>query len=251
VDQVADFYFSLIAGASGIPKRILFGSELGELASTTDEATYFGSIEERRVQFANSQIIRPLLDRLIGIKALPKPSSGEYSIVWAPLNVESPKQKADASLVRAQTAQALTPIGGNPRDLVLIDENGEVWLKTDTEDDLELGGGDYDDDDELDGLEDALVRSAGPGQPLPVGETTEAFGGLNGAQVTSIVKLVEQVGAGQLPKTSAIAIIVASFPDLTREQIEAIFQDIAEGARPPAQPDGGDGGDAGGSSTGA
>lgn len=128
VQQVADFYFSLIAGASGIPKRILFGSELGELASTTDQATYVGMINERQEQFAEPMILRAFIDKMIEIKALPRPKDGEYQIIWPALFEESDTARADASLKRAQTAAALTPVGGDPRELVEIDEEGNVWL---------------------------------------------------------------------------------------------------------------------------
>lgn len=128
VQQVADFYFSLIAGASGIPKRILFGNELGELASTTDEATYIGRINERQEHFAEPYILRTFIDRLIDLKALPAPTTGEYQVVWPTLYEDSDLDKADASLKRAQAAQALTPVGGNPRELVTIDADSVVWL---------------------------------------------------------------------------------------------------------------------------
>lgn len=129
VQQVADFYFSLIAGASGIPKRILFGSEMGTLASETDQATYLGSINERQEQFAEPMILRAFVDRMITIKALPAPQTGEYNVVWPTLYEESDLQKAEASLKRAQAAAALTPVGGNPRELVIIDDDSNVWLK--------------------------------------------------------------------------------------------------------------------------
>lgn len=128
VSEVADFYFSLIAGATGTPKRILFGSELGELASTTDQATYVGQINERQEQFAEPMILRAFIDRLIAVKALPAPKTGDYRVVWPTLFEESDKDKAAASLTRAQAAAALTPVGGNPRELVEIDEESNVWL---------------------------------------------------------------------------------------------------------------------------
>lgn len=128
VQQVADFYFSLLAGASGIPKRILFGSELGELASSQDQANYLGSINERQEQFAEPVILRPFIDRMIELGALPAAESKEYQINWPNLYEESDKDKAAASLDRARAAKELTPVGGNPRELVKIDAESNVWL---------------------------------------------------------------------------------------------------------------------------
>ena len=128
VQQVADFYFSLIAGATGIPKRILFGSELGQLASETDQASWFGQINERQEQFAEPDILRQFIDRCIALGALPMPKTGEYRVVWPALYEESSKDKAARNASTAAAAAALTPVGGNPRELVEIDAEGDIWL---------------------------------------------------------------------------------------------------------------------------
>jgi hypothetical protein len=128
VKDIGDFYFSLIAGGAGIPKRILFGSEMGELASSTDQQTWFGQISERQEQFAEPMLIRAFIDRMILIQALPQPETGEYEVQWPTLFEETDTQKADINLKRAQTAQALTPVGGNPQELVEIDDEGTVIL---------------------------------------------------------------------------------------------------------------------------
>lgn len=128
VTQVADFYFSLIAAGSGIPKRILFGSELGQLASTTDQATYLGTINERQEQFAEPKILRQFIDRMIELRALPEPETGDYHVIWPMLFEDSEKDRALANLSRAQVAQALTPVGGNPLELIEIDSEGSVIL---------------------------------------------------------------------------------------------------------------------------
>lgn len=133
VQQVADFYFSLIAGAAGIPKRILFGSELGALASTTDQETYLGTINERQESFAEPVILRAFIDRMIELGALPKPEGGkdpkkggEYQVNWPALYEESDKDMAEVDAKRAQAAQSLTPVGGNPRELVRITAEGRI-----------------------------------------------------------------------------------------------------------------------------
>jgi phage-related protein (TIGR01555 family) len=128
VSQVAEFFFSLISAAAEIPKRILFGSEIGELASTTDQATYFGRINERQEQFAEPDILRAFVDKMIGITALTKPADGDYQVNWPPLFEETADAKAGTSLKVAQTAQALTPVGANPLELVTIDSEGVVQL---------------------------------------------------------------------------------------------------------------------------
>lgn len=136
VKDVADFYFSLVSGATGIPKRILFGSEMGELASSQDQANYLGTINERQEQFAEPEILRAFVDRMIAIKALPSPQGGEYQVVWPALFEEPEVTIADANHKRALTAQALTPVGGNPLELVDIDEENNVYLVPRKHDDV-------------------------------------------------------------------------------------------------------------------
>lgn len=69
----------LISGSTGIPLRILVGSERGELASTQDDQAWNDRIAERRREFA-VPVLRDLLDRLIQYKALPQPDN--YEVTW-------------------------------------------------------------------------------------------------------------------------------------------------------------------------
>ena len=73
-----DVIMKLVSVATGIPIRILTGSERGELASTQDDGNWASRIEERQLHFAEPMILRPLIDRLIELRALPEPSDGEY-----------------------------------------------------------------------------------------------------------------------------------------------------------------------------
>lgn len=98
---------AMLSVGTGIPQRILFGSERGELASTQDEANWFGKIEERRGQHAEPVIIRPTLDRLIDVGALPEPSSGDYRVEWEPLFQLSELQMAEVQKNRAETVKTL------------------------------------------------------------------------------------------------------------------------------------------------
>jgi hypothetical protein len=88
--DVADFsgpaaiIVDLIAAGTGIPKRILMGSERGELASTQDRENWDAYVEDRRVQFAEPILIRQFADRLIEYGALPTPS--QYEARWPEIN---------------------------------------------------------------------------------------------------------------------------------------------------------------------
>lgn len=137
VKDIGDFYFALIAGAVGIPQRILFGSEMGELASTTDQQSWFGLINERQEQFAEPSILRAFIDRMIEFNVLPTPSSGEYQVQWQTLFETTDTENAELNLKVAQQAQTLTPVGGDPRTMVTIDDEGQINLIPQDEDDVE------------------------------------------------------------------------------------------------------------------
>ena len=87
-----DIYVSLISGATGIPKRILIGSERGELASSQDETAWNKRLEERRINFISPNIIDPFIQRLQKFGILKEAS---YSIEWKPIAVPSEKEKAE------------------------------------------------------------------------------------------------------------------------------------------------------------
>jgi hypothetical protein len=125
--EAADLYMMLIAAAAEIPKRILFGTETGERASQGDERQWLGSMAERQMTFCEPDILRAFVGKLQKHGALPVE---EYEVYWPPLYQESDRDRAETSRIRAETAKALTPIGGEPIDLVEIDRDGEVYLRT-------------------------------------------------------------------------------------------------------------------------
>jgi hypothetical protein len=79
-DRSVDSIFTQLSTSTGIPKRVLTGSELGELASTQDRSNWDTQIEDRRDEYAKPVVVRPLVDRLIEHGALPAPK--EYDVLW-------------------------------------------------------------------------------------------------------------------------------------------------------------------------
>jgi len=101
-----DVQIQMISAETGIPKRILTGSERGELASSQDESSWFGVIQTRREEHAEQNIVRPFVDMCIEFGILPKPSTEEYQIQWLDLFTPSDKDKADVGKVRADALKA-------------------------------------------------------------------------------------------------------------------------------------------------
>ena len=100
-----DIQMSIISAVTRIPKRILLGSERGELASSQDERAWLQHIEERRQNHAEPNILRPFIDRLIKVGVLTEPKEG-YTVKWKPLLVKDDKEKAEINKIKTETIAA-------------------------------------------------------------------------------------------------------------------------------------------------
>lgn len=76
----ADAILTLIAGTCGIPKRILTGSEMGQLASTQDADNWDTQVDDCRTNYAHPVVLRRFIGRLIDYGYLPKPA--QWSPKW-------------------------------------------------------------------------------------------------------------------------------------------------------------------------
>jgi hypothetical protein len=95
-----DIQMQMISAVTGIPKRILTGSERGELSSAQDKSEWLEYVTGRREEYAEQRIIRPFVDRCIEYQILPKPKE-DYSIEWNDLFSVSDKDKAEIGRIRA------------------------------------------------------------------------------------------------------------------------------------------------------
>lgn len=82
----------LVALGRGIPKRILLGSERGQLSSDQDERNWSSKIDERRINHVIPNIVNPFVDRGILYGFLPP--TEEYNVDWPSLFSVSEKDKA-------------------------------------------------------------------------------------------------------------------------------------------------------------
>lgn len=85
-----------ISSGTGIPQRILAGSERGELSSTQDRDNWFDQTADRRKQFAGPNVINQWTDRGIEFGFLPTPK--QYFVRWSQLKSLDDGQKADLAI---------------------------------------------------------------------------------------------------------------------------------------------------------
>jgi len=96
-----DMQLQGLSAGTQIPKRLLTGSERGELASSQDRDTWFETISIRRETFCSPVIVEPLLDKWIELGLLPAPKDDEYFILWPDLKSQSEKDRADVGNIRS------------------------------------------------------------------------------------------------------------------------------------------------------
>lgn len=115
----------MISSVTGIPRRILTGSERGELASTQDKEQFQELIQTRREEFAESEIVRPFIDRMHMYGVL-SPST-DYSVGWSDLFALSDKEQADIGKTRTES---LVRYSSEPlaEDHVPFDAFAEMFL---------------------------------------------------------------------------------------------------------------------------
>lgn len=99
---------TLLAAASGIPKRKLLGTEEGQLAGAQDERAWLQLIARRQTMHCEPRQLRPLIDRLIMLGALPQPVT-PYCIEWPNLLALSAAEQAD---VASRLSTALSQYAG-------------------------------------------------------------------------------------------------------------------------------------------
>lgn len=92
---------SILSFSTGIPTRILLGSETGSLASQQDRINWAAHIMQRRLRFAEPRILLPFLASLVRAGVLSKPQG--LTINWADPFILSPLEKAQTM---AQTARS-------------------------------------------------------------------------------------------------------------------------------------------------
>lgn len=97
----------MISAVTGIPQRILSGSERGELSSAQDTGEWKTYVQSRREDHAEPHIIRPFADKLIELKILPKPENG-YKVDWLDLFSISEKERVEIGKSRANAIREYT-----------------------------------------------------------------------------------------------------------------------------------------------
>jgi DNA topoisomerase IB len=138
-----DVLIECISAETGIPKRILMGSERGELSSSEDADEWDAYVQNRRDEFAEPRIVRPFVSICQKYGILPEASTGKYDVQWSDLFAKSEKESVDIGRTRTAaikeyvsdpTAEMVMPVkafyqfclGLKEEDIELIEEMREA-----------------------------------------------------------------------------------------------------------------------------
>lgn len=121
--EVFSMLMSLISGTTGIPKRILLGSEAGQLASEQDRANWAERIDERRCDFGEATVLRPLITKLTEGGVLPE---ADVEIVWPEAFRLNPFESAQTSAQNARSAINLVKTLNERPDFIDITEARDI-----------------------------------------------------------------------------------------------------------------------------
>jgi hypothetical protein len=105
---------SLVSGATGIPQRILLGSERGELASTQDKENWNERVKARRAKVGDPHV-RQFVERVTGVGAVPTPV--EYDIRWPEIKTLTQDEQAKVASAWAGLSGAAGGVVVTPEEI--------------------------------------------------------------------------------------------------------------------------------------
>lgn len=111
-----DAQLKMLSAETGIPMRILSGSERGQLASSEDRSEWMSYVQTRREEFAEPCIVRPFVDKLIEFGLLPEPED-DYKVEWSDLFAQSEVLRVEVGQKRSNAIREYTT---NPMAMEII-----------------------------------------------------------------------------------------------------------------------------------
>ncbi len=108
--QVFEMIMALISGTTGIPRRILLGSEAGQLASEQDRANWAERITERRALYAGPHILDPTVLLLQRVGLL---KEGDVEWEWPSAFIQNPLEEGQTMAQKARAIGNMARQTGN------------------------------------------------------------------------------------------------------------------------------------------
>lgn len=209
--ELSDGAKSMLAAVSGLPETVLFGATPGGLNTDGDS----GHESFRQLVSDYQETNRPELERIYQViyAAQDGPTKGKapegWALTFAPLDEPSEMSKAEVREIVARTDLTYINCGVYaPSDVQRGRFGPDGWAV-----DLPAFEAPEEvDEDAMEALraemEAAPVAGGAPGAP---GAEAIADTALNGAQVKSLLEILQAVALNQIPRDAAIAIVMRAF----------------------------------------
>lgn len=201
-----------IAADLGLPMTKLFGMSSAGFNSGDDDLETYNAKVESEVRAKDRDVllfmVKARCQQLFGF--VPESIQVEFHSLRI-LNAEQEEQIKNQKLDRIIRLSESRLI---PSDKAIELINAEKIFALDLE---------ADEADSITVAQPTPELSDEPTQPQPVDVQDTA---LNGAQVSSLVEIIQQVSSGVLPKDSAAGIIKAAFPNFNDELIQKIIKPV-------------------------
>jgi hypothetical protein len=107
----AELQFDFIASDTRIPKRILKGSEVAEVASTQDSDHFNNAVDTRRQKHCTVNIVRNFVNRMIDLQCIPAPTNNKFKVIWPDLEAADDLRNSQIAWNKAKAIQAYTASG--------------------------------------------------------------------------------------------------------------------------------------------
>ncbi len=246
--DLLDRFASRLSAAARIPVTLLMGESPAGLQATgaADIRNFYDSVSSEQ-EFS----LRPKINRLMKLLYLSKtgPTTGQepegWGFVFVPLWQATEKEEAETKKTVAEADEIYIATGVLSPEEVANSRFGGQAYSAETTLDPELRGESVDPEDADPNAPDPEVDptiTTDP-EPTPAAPTTtdpaqdpEAVSpttALNGAQVTSMLELVDKVAKGELPRATGVEMLTAAFP-FDRDQASAIMGTVGAGFEPKA-----------------
>jgi hypothetical protein len=201
-----------ISATTGIPRRVLLGTEEGQLAGSQDERSLHNNASARRTDHAEPVIARPFIDWCIATGVLPPPTAGEYEIEWASLFEATQQQQAETANTAAQAIDTYCGDSVDRRELMPPEEFATRYFGY-TPAPVKAEDGEP---------ETTPPTSGGAPASEAAPENLESVKGLNGAQITAALEVVAGLSDGTISPVVATELLVAL--GLDRGKVDLIIK---------------------------
>lgn len=109
--QVFGVIAALVVGATGIPYRMLFGTERGQNINVQDRKAWLEQVAGRRETYANEVIVRPFIEKVTHAGALPA-LAREARIVWPMIHDDMHRAEVADVIARGEMNHAKARASG-------------------------------------------------------------------------------------------------------------------------------------------